>query len=231
MKQSFSKLHKVQRRIIKKISGSKSARFNELKIEDMDPKRFTYHLKKLVKYGLVKKEMNGDYKLTDSGKTFISHFEEEDSLLELNVDAYVLLYVKKDSKLLVVKREIQPYFGFTGVPCVNTRRDKTIKQMAQAKLDNLNLTGDLALSLIVEVMYLKNSKPRNHACMFIFYSENVEGAVVNDEEGEYMWVGPKEILQVEKYYDNSKDLIEHFEREDFDKEELKFISREYNTPW
>src|SRR6185312_1812671 len=60
--------HHIQRTIVYKLSFMPSARFSDLKPDDIENKLFTYHLKKVISEGFVSKSEDGTYALTPVGR-------------------------------------------------------------------------------------------------------------------------------------------------------------------
>jgi hypothetical protein len=233
-KSSLPKLHKTQWQILKDMTTREASRFNELKPKEMDPKQFTYHLKKLVSMNLVDyDDQKSNYILSDSGKLLISYFEKHPDFEEFPLDSYILLYIKRNKDLLVVKRKVQPYLDYIGVLSTYIKKNEFIEVSANKRLESIGLAGKAKLAMIIEVLYkTKDNTIREHACMYTYYVKNPSGNITQKyNEGELSWIEPKELLKVKKGYDNSKDLIKHFESKNFNPKELKTISREYYTKW
>ena len=60
--------HHIQKSIVYDLAFAESLRFSDLKPDDMENKAFTYHLKKVMKSGLVEKLEDGHYSLTMKGR-------------------------------------------------------------------------------------------------------------------------------------------------------------------
>lgn len=225
------KLHEIQWDILNKMKFQKSSRFNDLKPVDMDPKQFTYHLKQLVKLGIIQKE-EGRYMISEKGKIILSFFPERFDITEIAVDTYILLYIKKGKKVLSVKRKESPYLGHIGVLCELPKKDEFFEQSAKKRLEKTGLKGELKLRMIIEVLYKSEGKSiRGHASMIVFYCEEPKGNIIEaDEEGELNWIYPKELLESKKGYDNSRDLVKYFEGNE-KVDGIREISRTYSTPW
>src|SRR3989344_3431144 len=75
------KVHEFQISILRELLFKTEARFRDLNKIGVTNDHFTFHLKQLVKEGLVKKE-NNKYSLTDSGKEFANRMDTESLKLE-----------------------------------------------------------------------------------------------------------------------------------------------------
>jgi len=64
-------MHEIQYHIIDQLLRNKSQRFSELKIKNLESSLFQYHLKYLIKQGLVEKTSDGKYQLSPGGIYFV----------------------------------------------------------------------------------------------------------------------------------------------------------------
>ena len=60
--------HHIQKSIVYKLAFSSGMRFSELQPADLDNKLFDYHLKQVIRDGLVEKGEDGLYRLTSEGR-------------------------------------------------------------------------------------------------------------------------------------------------------------------
>ena len=234
MSEKTRRLHKIQWQILKKMSTIEYSRFNELKPKEMDPKRFVYHLGKLKDFRLILHDSKkGNYFLTDRGKMVLAHYEDLPDIEDYFFQTFILLYIKRKGKILVVKRKKAPYLGYTGNPFVNIEKEAYLQVSASNALESLGLKGNLSLNLILEMVYkTAEGKVRTHPFIYVFYSEEPYGeAVRSNAEGTLFCLSPKELSQAEKGYDNTKDIVSFFENKSFDRKSLKIMSRTYSTLW
>ncbi len=92
--------HPTQFHIIKKLKSTKSARFNELKPEDMTSDHFNFHIKRLLESGFIEKNDDGSYMLTDKGKVLASRIDD------LSIRASYIETPPKTSILFVISKEV-----------------------------------------------------------------------------------------------------------------------------
>lgn len=228
---SLPKLHRIQWQILKKMSTDTESRFNEIKPAIMDPRRFTFHLNRLKNLELVRHDTDkGVYLLTEKAKILIAYFTDIPSWGNLPLHSAILLYIEKGGKILVVKRDSQPFLGYTGLPYFLTKQDEFIHQSANKCLTSLGLTGQLTLPLIIEFLFKNPKEVIRHAFMLTYHCSNPSGVIKESSyEGKLSWMEPEELLKVELGYDNSFDAINFF-KENNNPNGATVISKVYHTP-
>lgn len=129
--------HHIQKSIVYDLAFAESLRFSELKPDDMENKAFTYHLKKVVKAGLVQKLDDGQYSLTMKGRRIGKGALKKESRLLDRAYSILLLAVRRseDDAWLLYKRSTQPLLGLTGFmqaqPVAETDARSTAQQTAR----------------------------------------------------------------------------------------------------
>lgn len=174
----------------------------------------------------------GSYHLTEKSRILIGFFRDIPSYKGMPIDSYILLYIKRDGKILVVERKREPAFGYTGNPAFNTEMDRFLHKTALEGLKSLGLTGKISLLLILEMLYKRKYRQIvSHACIYVFYADEIKGkAIKRNDEGELFWIDPKDLLKVEKGYENSKDIVDFFESNRWVPDCTKIISKSYKIP-
>lgn len=126
--------HHIQKSIVYDLAFAESLRFSDLKPDDMENKAFTYHLKKVVKSGLVEKKDDGSYTLTMKGRRVGKGALKKESRLLDRAYSILLLAVRniETDEWLLYKRQTQPLLGLTGLmqaqPVAETDARRTAEQ-------------------------------------------------------------------------------------------------------
>ena len=89
--------HHIQRTIVYTIAFAEGMRFGGLKPDELDNKRFNYHLKKVIAAGYVAKNDEGLYTLTSEGKRVGKGALKKQSRLIDRAYSILLLCVRRES--------------------------------------------------------------------------------------------------------------------------------------
>jgi ADP-ribose pyrophosphatase YjhB (NUDIX family) len=121
-------------KIFELFSKNFSLKFNEIeRLSGIRSNKLSYHLKKLMDIGLLTK--NGDsYILTSKGETAaerISHFTGK----EVGHMVVVIVALKNDDKLLLVKREKRPFKEYWGMIGGKTKFDESIPDAVKREVE------------------------------------------------------------------------------------------------
>lgn len=108
--------HHIQKSIVYALALTPSARFGELKPDDVENKLFDYHLKKVLATGLVEKLNSGEYTLTPLGRRVGKDaLKKSDHLIDR---AYSVIFMairrQSDGAWLLCRRKTHPLFDRVG---------------------------------------------------------------------------------------------------------------------
>lgn len=108
--------HHIQKTIVYTLAFSDSMRFGELKPDDLENKLFDYHLKKVIRAGLVEKNPDGHYTLTSEGKRVGKGALKAQVRMIDRAYSTLLLAVRRsdDGAWLLMRRRVQPLIGLRG---------------------------------------------------------------------------------------------------------------------
>lgn len=91
MNQSNIQLHYLQTETLKKLSFSPKLKFNQLLIENLESVHMNYHLKRLMTYGLVRKEKEY-YLLAELRKDYTNRQDDLVKDIERQPKTSILIY-------------------------------------------------------------------------------------------------------------------------------------------
>jgi ADP-ribose pyrophosphatase YjhB (NUDIX family) len=124
-------MHWIQRDILKKLSTSKERRYIELKPETVDGNLFMYHLKLLIKEGLVAKNEKA-YELTANGKRQVADLSLATGTPTKTPRLFTMLYAEnKKGELLLYEWSRQPYLGHISLPFSRIRYGESVFEAAK----------------------------------------------------------------------------------------------------
>lgn len=127
-------LHFIQMQILRELAFKPQAVFADLNLDKHPSDIFSYHLKTLIKQGLIQKQAT-IYQLTPKGKTFITHMDTATKRIEHLPKVSVLAIAVQDNKFAVHIRSKEPYFGYAGFPSGKVRFGETIAEAAKRELE------------------------------------------------------------------------------------------------
>ena len=181
--------HHIQRKIIKKLAFSDGLRFSELKPDDLENKLFDYHLKKVVKAGLVDKH-NTVYKLSPEGKRVGLHIAEANSGFADEPQSVLFLAVRRGDTWLLYERKTQPVLGLQGF--MHTRANSSmsiVRSAEQALTEKTGLEGTFKVSGSGYFRIYKSNQLESFTNFTLLFCDNAEGDLQQkDELAQYSWV-------------------------------------------
>ena len=108
--------HHIQKHILKVLTYTEVARFRDMRPKGVDSNLYNYHLKLLIKEGLVSKGEAG-YTLSPQGMRFADHvsvekyeYRQQPKLLTK------LVYVNDKNEIILWPKYKQPYIGRWSLP-------------------------------------------------------------------------------------------------------------------
>jgi hypothetical protein len=111
-------LHLIQIAILKKLLFVPSARYMQLKPEDVENNQFDFHLDQVVKFGYVYKLTDGSYALSADGKDFTNRMDAEEVAVPKQAKlGVVICCIRKGqagNEFLIYTRSKHPFFGCQG---------------------------------------------------------------------------------------------------------------------
>jgi hypothetical protein len=132
--------HHIQADIFAKLRASSSLRYRDLKDPALESSQFMYHLKELIKLGLVEKFDRGTYRLSKKGMSLAQHFSSEKNALRQGVLSYTMIYIRSETgKWLLVKRRKQPYYDYYATLSGKIHVGESLEQAAIRELSILGL--------------------------------------------------------------------------------------------
>lgn len=108
--------HTIQKHIIDVLMYTKVARFKDLRPLKVDTNLFTYHLKGLVKTGLIEK-VDGGYTLSTAGLSYVDRVSIEKRTVRTQPKIITMLVIQnEEGDILLQRRTKQPYITTWTLP-------------------------------------------------------------------------------------------------------------------
>ena len=123
--------HHIQKHIIGVLYRQKYARFRDLRPPKVDTNLYSYHLKKLISQGIVRKIVQG-YTLDKKGLLYSDRVSQENMTVRTQPKIVTMLVVQNhDGDILLLRRNKQPYIDRWTLPYGKVHiDDETIERSA-----------------------------------------------------------------------------------------------------
>lgn len=207
-------LHEFQASILRELLFKPYARFRELKKVDVENDHFTFHIKRLVKEGLVIKE-SGTYVLSQKGKEFANRLDTDSLQMEKQAKVAVALHAirKKGRKTeyLIHQRLKEPFYGWYGSHSGKIRWGETPLEAAKREfLEETGLTGDFELKGVSHILHThKDGRFLEDKYFWSYLIINLKGELQEEvEEGRNIWMTEKEYRAKENTFATFDEMAE-----------------------
>ncbi len=185
------KIHAAQTSILRELLFLPHAGYSELqKPTGLSSDHFSFHIARLVDYGLVEKVSRGKYRLSPKGKEYANKLDTDSKTIERQPKVAVLLAIEREFRgqrqLLFQERLKNPYFGYWGFPTGKVRWGETLTLTAGRELmEETGLEADFKTTgLYHEHTYLKETGENMEDKMFfVVHCTNVKGKLIEKFEG------------------------------------------------
>jgi 8-oxo-dGTP pyrophosphatase MutT (NUDIX family) len=208
------KIHEFQISILRELLFNPHARFRDLKKVDITNDHFTFHLKHLIKEGLITKK-DGRYSLTDDGKEFANRMETNALKLERQAKLGVALHAvrKKNgvTEYLVHQRLKEPFYGWYGSHSGKIRWGENPYITAKREFkEETGLSGDFKLKGIVHYHHFhKDGRLLEDKYFWVFRVNDVKGKLKEEvPEGRNIWMNEKEYRKLKNVFATVDEVIE-----------------------
>jgi hypothetical protein len=183
--------HHLQRSIVYRLALSHEVRFSDLKPDTIENKLFTYHLKKVVAAGLVKKDDDGLYSLTPEGRRLGIRVLDKQQVLVDRADSVLFMVVrrKSDGAWLLYKRNVHPLIDKVGfMHATPTSRVDCPTEAKNTCLAATGLTGNFTALGGGYFRVYEGENLESFTNFTLLVCEDATGELQqNDEYADYFW--------------------------------------------
>ena len=153
----------MENRIINLFLYENALRFSEIeKLSKIKSNKMAYHLKSLVKKGVIEK--NGNlYKLSDSKEYLIPYLNKTKSVIPV-----VLVAIKNKKGIFLVERRKRPFKGKLGLPGGRLIMGETIKESVERIGKKFNVNCKFKKINSISMEFVKKNKNTIHSFLLIF---------------------------------------------------------------
>lgn len=177
--------HYIQREIVYRLAHENSLRFGELKPDELENKLFDYHLKKVIRAGLITKNEAAQYTLTPEGRRIGKGALSSPTRMIDRAYSLLLIALKNDrGEWLLYRRPNQPQLGLVGLPQVQPVAGENAVTTAETGLRNdTGVTASLVVHGHGYISILHGDKLESYV-HFTLLTGSVSAA---DIEEPYFW--------------------------------------------
>lgn len=206
--------HVIQKNIVKTLVSLKHARFSELKPKQVESNLFMYHLKQLIKRGIVEKQDNG-YILSTEGRMFVDRANLDRLVFRVQPKIVSILAVKSGKgNWLLLERLHEPHMNRIGFPSGKLHygeklEDAAVRELVEkAGLSNipLKMTGNVGMRFMDKA----GQDVINHTIGYVFAAELTdEPAITNSSPYWRSFWGAEDKLLTGNVFKGHQDILHH----------------------
>lgn len=214
-------LHIIQLHILSKVLASeKGIKFSEGKPPDIENDLYNYHLKQLLREGLIQKSSTL-YTLSDEGKRLVGENMPLDpvgnrtELFRVNTLMIALRKNKGQLEVLDQQRKRHPYFGDRGVPGGGIKKGELATDAANRKLKmETGLEGEFkVLGILRRLRYTPDQKLVSDVIYHVCITEGPRGELQEDNfYGINRWVSIDEAIRLQEGFSQSSPKLQEIIR-------------------
>jgi DNA-binding HxlR family transcriptional regulator len=182
--------HHIQNAVLYTLSFSDGIRFGELKPDNLENKLFNYHLKQLIRDGLVVKTTDGRYCLSVEGKRLGRSVYESHSTHAKHARSVLILVIRRqtDGAWFLSKRKTHPLKGKVGFLHTTPEIDKDSYTTATHLVEQMGIDASFTILGGGLFRVVEESAVQSFTNITLLYCDDASGGeVASDELAEYFW--------------------------------------------
>lgn len=183
----------IQRQIISQLKNADSLRYSQLRPADVDRDLFNYHLRELVKNGVLDKSASGEYSLSAKGRRRVAdteHTSDPGNRL-FKINPLLIVVDKRPDGLYILnqRRTAQPSYGIVGVPGGTIVKTEPLLEGAARKLrEETGLTGVFEYFAMTRRITYRDSELFSDVMFPLCLATTWSGTPTTTEYGDNFWV-------------------------------------------
>ncbi len=197
--------HDVRKKIFKKLMYKSKLSFSQLQDSNIRSNRFNYHLNKLVKLGIIKKDEDGLYSLSNLGKELAIYVDLNEMGVHKQPFVIVGVVIRKEDKILLSKLGREPFKGVWAISVVGRMhfgegvRESAVRQ-------TMERTGyapkDLKLKIIYSIRTNKENNIHSHHMFYVLRCNDFSGKLKKKTPDRLnKWVNIKDVKKLNIFTD------------------------------
>lgn len=207
--------HHIKREIFSRLREHDVMRYSDLVIKGIEPSQFMYHLKDLMRMGLVEKVEKGKYKLTKDGIRASQSFSSEKKDITSSPLTYTLIFARSSKgRWLVLERHKHPYINMFGCISGKVHIEETLDEALRREwTDFMGLELDSAQYRGYASVLIKDAgQVLTHITGPVWFIDGVEELWLEKEarHGKLYWVDWEQ-LDYKRFIPGWKELVVELE--------------------
>lgn len=192
----------MEQRILNLFLNEESLKFSEIvKKLNTRSNKINYHLKSLVKKGVLEKE-DSNYKLSEAAEYLIPYLSEKKSPLPV-----LLIYIGEKTKVFLHRRKKRPYKDLLSLPggrmVLGESIDEGVKRIMKEKY---SLDAELKQVHSVSLEHIKKGNKIVHSFLLIFVSANSDNAKLTSLKGNKAEITPSDYFLIKNNLGKKLDI-------------------------
>lgn len=171
-------MHWIQRHILDKLMTHRVLRFSELRADDIESNLFQYHLRHIIRKGLVEK-CEGGYQLAPAGLYYADRFSPAYKGERPQPKLVTVVIVKDcEGRVLLTQKQRQPWLGDYHLPAGKIHTGESTDDAAKRELEEKTglLLDDVWFRCLAHIQIVKSSIVVSDYFGFLF-AANYDGEV------------------------------------------------------
>ncbi len=205
--------HHIQRRIILDLAKATRLRYSELKPRELESNSFMYHLKELMKRGLVEQHNDKSYSLTPSGVSYFDSVTLTNNQPRRQPKIICILIVRdNEGRYLFAKRKMQPNINTWMLPSGKQHFGESVSEHAIRELnDQIGIDAIPARAGVADIRLNTRGELVTHLMANVYATTYTGKPPDANDRFEYSWIAKDELDDATP---GTRDLIEAFESSD-----------------
>ncbi len=203
-------MHYIQKNILRQLMHNDELRYSQLKPEDMAGNLFMYHLKPLIRDGMIVKNEAGHYELTADGKLHLDHLSLKTMQPRLQARIVLFFAAQNDQgEWLLVRKSKHPLYNKIGHIHGNQLMGESLLEAAKNVFeDRSGFKADIVHRGDGYATYLENNEMTSNVMFHFFMAKNLKGKLrPKHSNGENIWMSEQAIQSSPDILPTVKDLL------------------------
>ena len=206
----------ITKEILQKLMYNSKLHYNEIWNKKVPSSKFNYYIKQLISKGLIEKDKDKRYMLTDIGNQYIAELNTKKLVKQtIPITCSFVLCIKQEGEstyVLLQQRKKQPYLGMLNIPGGKVEFGENTYDAGVRELfeESKLVVKDMKLKSIDEIITLYESENVfAHIIAYMYVCFDFSGELeVENEEGKMIWIDIEDINSLNDSKDIFPNLVE-----------------------